>query len=141
MVHLLNEFGRSSGFVSLLKRLSNYESALPIDLLMNFIRGLINMHQTLFRNFALEFVPVFWRYLRCYLSHLSEGNLRQFDKKKIDIILQDMSPLLARAFSMFETQEMVETCALDIIAICIKSNILNQQILGLKLFEEVTTFV
>lgn len=105
LVNLVNKFGEMGGFDKIYERITNVKNWAPIETVSLLVSIVGNLNSILHREFAFDFVPRLKDAVWANLLNSPDSNIRNFNKEKIDSVVQGFESLLKRVYSLPEKQE------------------------------------
>ena len=104
-IDLVNLAGQRGMFQLVLDRISDTKNWASIDLTSVLVGIIGNLYGILVKEFAQSYIPKFKEAIWKNLLKSPEANIRNFTKDKIDSIVTSFEPLLKRAYTTQERQE------------------------------------
>jgi len=137
LVNLVNKLGERGAFEKILERISDPNNWAPIEIVSSICTAIGNIYGILHRDFAVEYIPKFKEAVWRNILKSPDSNIRNFNKDRLDAIVQAFDPLLKRVYSLPEKYQMLEEFQLEVCSICFESNFLERKLQGLKTLLEI----
>ena len=133
IVKYMNIFGENGGFDFILNVLENKEEV-PQEVLGALIQLIQSCSKNLVKPFIDEHGIKILMNIKKYLLVNLRENLRDLNKNNITTVLNAVSSLADRVYSIKKSKKLTLQLEIDIALICIKSKFLEKQFYGAKLF-------
>lgn len=108
MVKLVNKMGEMGIFDRILERINDPNNWAPIEIVSIIITTLGNLSAILHRDFCYEYIPKLKDAVWKNILKSPDSNLRNFNKERIENIIQAFDSLLKRVVSIPEKNEVYQ---------------------------------
>ena len=133
IVKYINIFGENGGFDYFLDVINK-----KINVPQNILEGLINFFKSSCKNLIKPFIEengkTILEFLKNYLITNTKENLRNFEQKNISTLINAISTLVHRIYLKEEAKKITQILEIDLSILCLKSEFLDKQFFGAKLF-------